>query len=84
MAKHTVRDVIGMTVRDLGQIKIPAELIEEIGIPIMNALHNLKQCEEAIDREMAAAAPAEDEPVIELFSEDELVDTIPAEESENE
>ena len=74
MAKPTVRDVIGMTVRDLGQIRIPAELIEEIGIPIMNALHNLKQCEEAIDREMAQA----EEPVI------ELADNIPAEETENE
>ena len=67
MAKPTVRDVIGMTVRDLGQIRIPAELIEEIGIPVMNALHNLKQCEEAIDKEMAA----EEEPVeVELFGGD--------------
>ena len=73
----TVRDVIGMTVRDLKQIRIPAELIEEIGIPVMNALHNLTQCAKAIDREMAQQAErqAEDEPMIELFGGPESIET---------
>lgn len=73
----TVRDVIDVTKRELSRVMIPAELVKEIGIPVSNALHNLKMCLEAIDREMAAAQPAE-EPVI------ELVDNIPAEEAENE
>ena len=84
MAEPTVRDVIEMTINDLKQIRVPAEELDEIGLPVRNALHNLKMCRDAIDREMAQAAPAEDEPAIELFGGPELIGTEPAEETENE
>ena len=84
MGDPTVRDVIEMTISDLKQIRVPAEFLDEIGLPLRNALHNLKQCVDAIDREMAQAAPAAEEPVIELFGGPELIGTEPAEETENE
>ena len=64
----TVRDVIEITRRELSRVMIPAELVKEIGIPVNNALHNLKMCMEAIDSEMAQQA---EEPEIEEPAEDE-------------
>lgn len=80
----TVREVIEVTIRELSRVMIPANMVREIGVPVSNAIHNLEMCRDAIDREMAQAAPAADEPVIELFGGPELVGTEPAEENGNE
>lgn len=59
----TVEEVVKNTIMELGRIRVPAELIEEIGIPVSVAIRNLRACVEAWARDAAAA----EEPVVELF-----------------
>lgn len=55
----TVEDVVKKVIAELGVVKIPAELIDEIGIPVAQAIRNLKMCVEAWAREAENAEPAE-------------------------
>lgn len=61
----TVEEVVKNTIAELRRISVPAELIEEIGIPVSMAIRNLKACVAAWEQEAAAAAA--EEPVVELF-----------------
>ena len=57
----TVEDVIRITVSDLENIMVPAGLIDQIGMPVQNAIRNLYGCLDAIDRDKQQKA-AEQEP----------------------
>lgn len=46
----TVRDAIIATMNLLGNIPVPRNLNQSIGIPIDNAIGNLQACIEAMDR----------------------------------
>jgi len=61
MGEFTVRDVLEVTMRQLNRVMVPVEMINQVGIPIRDAVHNMQMCVEAIDREAAKQA---EEPVI--------------------
>lgn len=52
----TVEDVVKRVITDLGALRIPAEMIDEIGIPVAQAIRNLKLCVAAWDAEKAEPA----------------------------
>ena len=66
-----VRDVLEVTVRMLERVQITVDEVDRIGIPVRDAVHNMKMCVEAIDRDEAAQA---EEPEIEFFGGDEKVE----------
>jgi len=47
----TVRQVIEITISNLNGISVPRWLNEQIGIPIDNAVHNLRCVLDALDRD---------------------------------
>ena len=51
MQEMTIAEVLEMTAKQLGEIRIPAALAEEIGVPISRAAANLIACVEAIRRD---------------------------------
>ena len=63
-----VRDVLEVTMRMMGRVQITVDEVDRIGIPVRDAIHNMKMCVEAIDREAARQA---EEPEIEEPAEDE-------------
>lgn len=40
----TVREVISVTMKLLGEIQVPVAFIRQIGIPINDAINNLQMC----------------------------------------
>lgn len=81
METMTVKDVLEITMKNLGNIAVPRSQNEQIGIPIDQAISNIKVCLEAIERgekaqqEAAAQKQAEEtEPQLTI---------VPAEEAEN-
>lgn len=46
--KMTVEDVLKVTADILREIQLPVELSEQIGIPVMRAIHNIDACVQAI------------------------------------
>ena len=60
-SQYSVKEAIEIVVRQLGKIQVPVEMMEQIGIPIMREINNLKQCLIAFEREEAAAQEAEEE-----------------------
>lgn len=75
MGEMTVRDVLEVTMRQLERVQVPVGMIDQVGIPIRDAIHNMKMCVEAIDRDAAKQA---EEPEIEIFGGE------PAEENQDE
>ena len=57
--KVTVYDVLQATVEILGDINIPAWLIDQIGIPVSRGISNLKECIRAIEEDEANHRNAE-------------------------
>lgn len=47
--KLTIEQVLDITIRMLGDIRIPGSMIEEIGIPISRAIGNLNECVKALN-----------------------------------
>ena len=82
MGEFTVRDVLEVTMRQLNRVMVPVEMINQVGIPIRDAVHNMQMCVEAIDRE--AAKQAEEQDMIELFADGESLGKVPAEPAEEE
>lgn len=81
MGEMRVRDVLDVTMRMLGRVQITVDEVDRIGIPVRDAIHNMKMCVEAIDRDEAEQA---EEPEIELFAGGEKVGEVPAEENQDE
>lgn len=46
----TVKDALKVVVTDLSNICVPAGLVDQIGIPIAQSIHNLQECIKAIDK----------------------------------
>lgn len=68
MGEMRVRDVLEVTNRMLERVQVPVGMINQVGIPIRDAVHNIQMCIDAIDREETKQAeepetgePAEDE-----------------------
>ena len=57
----TLKEVLETTIDILGGISIPAGLVDQVGIPIRNAMNNLTLCVQAISRENAEEKPEEGE-----------------------
>lgn len=69
----TVEEVVHDVIAELSGIRVPAGMIDDIGIPVSRAIRNLRLCVEAWEREARAAGqdPGEDgAPAIELFPEE--------------
>ena len=63
----TVRDVIEGPINMLGNIAVPMNMNEQIGIPIDHAIINLRECINAFDRaDESAKKQTEEEPEIEI------------------
>ena len=45
----TVREVLEMTMNDLEAIEVPVKLSEKIGVSVLCAARNIRQCINAID-----------------------------------
>ena len=60
--KITLKDALGIVVRQLENIKVPIAFYDEIGTPIRQAVSNLKIC---LNAQMEAPAEPEEEPVSE-------------------
>lgn len=50
MGTITIKQALEIIERDLGNISVPRVLNEQIGIPIDNAINNLRFCIDAINR----------------------------------
>lgn len=68
MGEMRVRDVLEVTNRMLERVQVPVGMINQVGIPIRDAVHNIQMCIDAIDREAKTQA---EEPEIEEPAEDE-------------
>lgn len=68
MGEMRVRDVLEVTNRMLERVQVPVGMINQVGIPIRDAVHNIQMCIDAIDRDEAEQA---EEPEIEEPAEDE-------------
>ena len=56
----TVRDVLEITARNLGEIAVPRSMNEQIGIPIDQAISNITACVNALDKAEADAVKKEE------------------------
>lgn len=56
----TIKEVLEITINNLNGISVPRWLNEQIGIPIDNAVGNLKLCLEAMSK--PAEEPEKEEP----------------------
>lgn len=68
MGEMRVRDVLEVTNRMLERVQVPVGMINQVGIPIRDAVHNIQMCIDAIDREAETQA---EKPEIEEPAEDE-------------
>lgn len=57
--EYSLKEVLGFTIAELQRIAVPVSLVQQIGLPISNAVNNLQQCIIAIDKNDAEAAKAE-------------------------
>ena len=69
METMTVRQVLEITMNNLGNIAVPRALNQMIGIPIDQAIGNLQACIEAMDAQEAKAREAEQEEEVEADGE---------------
>ena len=75
----TVAEVVEMTIRKLSSISVPVAFMEQIGVPIAQAVNNLKKIQEAWAKEAQAQAKEEqaeqeeeeDQVVLEILPNDE-------------
>lgn len=64
METMTVEEVIRTTADNiLGKIRVPAELAEEIGMPIYYAIRNLHECLAAYQQEKEKGRGADEDPL---------------------
>jgi small basic protein len=56
--RMTVEQVIGIVIGTLSGIRVPAELTEEIGIPVLRSIQNLRECLRAYEQSAAEQAKA--------------------------
>ena len=49
----SLRELLAITLGDLERIMVPGGLLEQIGMPLNRAIHNIRVGIEAIDRESA-------------------------------
>ena len=52
----TVAELVQLTIDELRRVRVPVELIEEIGFPIARAVRALQECQAAWARDEAEAA----------------------------
>lgn len=51
---YSIKEVIEITANMLRRISVPAELAEEIGLPVMHAIRNLKVVHQTIEAQEVA------------------------------
>lgn len=56
----TVKEVLQITADELGNIQVPAALIEQIGLPLAGCRKNLLECISAIERDEHKSEEAEE------------------------
>lgn len=59
---YSIKEVIGITANMLRQISVPVEYAEQIGIPVMHAIRNLKVVMQTIEAQ-EVAEEIQDDPV---------------------
>ena len=59
-SQMTVQEVLNVTMNNLGAIAVPVALSEQIGMPIVNAINNLRLCVEALEKAKEQAMAAEE------------------------
>lgn len=59
MDKGKVREAMTATISLLGEISVPMALFEQVSIPIMNAMNNMRIGLEAMEAEDPEETPAE-------------------------
>ena len=59
---YSVQEVIGFTLDMLRGISVPAELTEQIGMPVMHAIRNLRAVKQALESQQVAEE-IQDDPV---------------------
>lgn len=57
--KLTIKEVLGVVVRNLEAISVPVGLDDQITVPIKQSIRNINACLKAIDEQEAAAANQE-------------------------
>lgn len=57
----TLKEVLEATIDILGGISIPAALVDQVGIPVRNAMSNLTLCVQAMSRNKAEKKPEEED-----------------------
>ena len=57
----TIKEVLIKVHQDLGNINVPVAQIDQIGVPIAQALNNIGMCIEAMNRSEAEEAQAKDD-----------------------
>lgn len=62
----TVNKALEITINILNGINVPISLMEQIGLPISRAVHNIEQCVEALNRADAEQQKTEEEPEIDV------------------
>ena len=45
----TINDVLHIVVNRLSGIQVPATLVEQIGMPVSESIHNLNECIQVLD-----------------------------------
>ena len=51
MEKQSIKDIIQVTINNLSSIRVPAGLMEEIGMPIVQNIQNLDMCLQMIQEQ---------------------------------
>lgn len=59
---YSIKEVIGITANMLRGISVPAEYAEEIGMPVMHAIRNLKVVLQTMEAQEVAEEIQNDEP----------------------
>lgn len=67
-------ELLANVINSLDRINIPIGLIEQIGVPIANANHQLKALYKCVMDKTKAESNAEEEPIIKMEAVDELPD----------
>ena len=71
----TVKEIVEIVIRDLGNINVPVNMLDGVGMPIARAIQGLQMCVNAWNEEDAKqAAKAQDE------DDDVKLEIVPAEE----
>ena len=59
--KVPVKDILDITIRNLSNIMVPVGLMQQIGVPIVQSLNNLKLATEQLASDEHAEEPREDQ-----------------------